>query len=134
MLSSGEAARVMVEQGDIVYVPEDNTFYVAGEVEKRGAYTLRRDMTLSKAITEAGGVTKHAENGNITLIRTMPNGEKKEISGIDLDTLVKGDRSKDLKLQSQDVVVVPTSGAKVVGYGFLDFLRGIFSIGIPIIP
>jgi hypothetical protein len=26
-------------------------------------------------------------------------------------------------------VVVPASGAKVVGYGFLDFLRGVFSIG-----
>jgi hypothetical protein len=79
-------------------------------------------------------VTKHAATERISLIRTMPNGEKKEISGIDLDTIVKGDRTADLKLQSQDVVVVPTSGAKVVGYGFLDFLRGIFSIGIPIIP
>jgi polysaccharide export outer membrane protein len=136
MHQSGDTGRVMVEPGDVVYVPEDNTFYVAGEVEKRGAYTLRRDMTLSKAITEAGGVSKTAATDRITLIRTLPNGEKKEITGIDLETIVKGDRTADLKLQSQDVVVVPTSGAKVVGYGFLDFLRGIFSIGvgIPIIP
>src|SRR5262249_15607367 len=79
-------------------------------------------------------VTKVAAKDRITLIRTLPSGEKKEISGIDLDSLAKGDPKTDLKLQPQDVVVVPSDRGKVVGYGFLDFLKGIFSVGIPIVP
>jgi len=134
LMQSGGGNSVVVEAGDVVYVPEDNTFYITGEVEKRGAYTLRRDTTLWKAITEAGGVTKVAATGRITLIRTLPSGEKKEITGIDLDSLAKGDPKTDLKLQPQDVVVVPSDRGKVVGYGFLDFLKGIFSVGIPIVP
>lgn len=134
LMRSGAGSDVTVEAGDVVYVPEDNTFYVTGEVEKRGAYTLRRDTTLWKAITEAGGATKHAATNRITLIRTLPDGNKKEIGDIDLDSLSKGDGLTDLKLQPQDVVVIPADGAKVVGYGFLDFLRGVFSIGIPLVP
>jgi len=121
---------VVVEPGDSVYVPEANTFYVAGEVEKRGAYTLRRDTTLSKAITEAGGVTKRASTADIKIVRTLPTGEKKELTGIDLKAVMAGDRSQDVPLQAHDVVVVASSGAKVAAYGVLDFLKGLFSIGI----
>src|SRR5262249_37573431 len=34
---------VVVEAGDSVYVPEANTFYTAGAVEKRGTFPLRRE-------------------------------------------------------------------------------------------
>jgi polysaccharide export outer membrane protein len=121
---------VVMEAGDSVYVPEANTFYVAGEVEKRGAYPLRRDTTLSKALTEAGGVTKRAATGEIKIVRTLPTGEKQEIGAIDLQAVMAGDKSQDVPLLAQDVVVVPASGAKVAAYGVLDFLRGLFSIGI----
>jgi polysaccharide export outer membrane protein len=121
---------VVVEPGDSVYVPEANTFYVAGEVEKRGAFTLRRDTTVSKAITEAGGVTKRAATGEIKIVRTLPTGEKKELTGIDLQAVMAGDKSQDVPLLAHDVVVVPASGAKVAAYGVLDFLKGLFSIGI----
>jgi polysaccharide export outer membrane protein len=121
---------VVLEPGDSVFVPEANTYYVAGEVEKRGAFTLRRDTTLSKAITEAGGVTKRASADGIKIVRTLPTGEKKEITGIDLNAVMAGDRSQDIPLQAQDVVVVGQSGAKVAAYGVLDFLKGLFSIGL----
>ncbi len=124
---------VVLEAGDSVYVPEANTFYVTGEVEKRGAYTLRRDTTVSKALVEAGGVTRKAA-GAVTIVRTVGRGERQEITGLNLDAVMKGDPKQDLPLQAQDVVVVPQSGAKAVGYGFLEFVRGLFSIGIPLIP
>ncbi len=131
LLRSGDPRQnVVLEPGDSVYVPEANTYYVAGEVEKRGAYTLRRDTTISKAITEAGGVTNRAATREIKIVRTLPTGEKKEIGGIDLKAVMAGDRSQDVALQAQDVVVVPASGAKTAAYGVLDFFKGIFSIGI----
>ena len=132
MFRTGQAGTLQVESGDMVYVPDANTFYVAGEIEKRGAYTLRRDTTLSKALVEAGGVTKRA-SGQLTLVRVANSGQREEITGLDVDAIMRGDPTHDLPLQAQDIVVVPTSGAKAVGYGFLDFLKGIFSIGIPLI-
>jgi polysaccharide export outer membrane protein len=131
LLRAGDARyNVVLEPGDSVFVPEANTYYVAGEVEKRGAFTLRRDTTLSKAITEAGGVTKRASADGIKIVRTLPTGEKKEITGIDLNAVMAGDRSQDIPLQPHDVVVVGQSGAKVAAYGVLDFLKGLFSIGL----
>jgi polysaccharide export outer membrane protein len=133
LMRRGQGTEVMLDAGDSVYVPEANTFYVTGEVEKRGAYTLRRDTTLSKAIVEAGGVTSRAATGSIAIVRSTGSGERKEITGLDLNAIMKGAPEHDLPLQAQDVVVVPSSSAKTIGYGVLEFLRGIFSIGIPIL-
>src|SRR5262249_46878741 len=131
LLRVGDPAHnVVVEPGDSVYVPEANTYYVAGEVEKRGAYTLRRETTLSKALTEAGGVTKRAATGQVKVVRTLPTGEKRELGTFDVKAVMGGDKSQDIPLQAQDVVMVPASGSKVAAYGVLDFLRGMFSIGI----
>jgi polysaccharide export outer membrane protein len=121
---------VVVEPGDSIYVPEANTYYVAGEVEKRGAFTLRRETTLSRAITEAGGVAKRAATGDIRVIRTLPTGAKQEIGPFDLDKVMGGDRRQDIPLQPQDVVVVPESGAKRAGYAFLDVLKSILRFSL----
>jgi polysaccharide export outer membrane protein len=134
LFRSGRGGTILLEAGDSVYVPEANAYYVSGEVEKRGAYTLRRDTTVSKALVEAGGVTRRAAESRITVVRRNGNGELQEIADLDLDAIMKGDPKHDLPLQAQDVVVVPAHGGKVVGYGVLDFLRGLFSVGIPLIP
>jgi polysaccharide export outer membrane protein len=131
LLRQGHPAQnVAVEAGDSVYVPEANTYYVAGEVEKRGAFVLRRDTTLSKALTEAGGATKRASSGEVKIVRTQPGGERQEIGPYDIRQVMAGDKSQDVALQAHDVVVVPQSGAKTAAYGVLDFLKGLFSVGI----
>jgi len=43
------AYNVVVEPGDSIFVPPANTYDVAGEVEKRGAFVLRRETTLARA-------------------------------------------------------------------------------------
>jgi polysaccharide export outer membrane protein len=121
---------VVVEAGDTVFVPEANVYYVSGEVEKRGAYTLRRGTTLSKALTEAGGPTKLAATGEIKIVRMLAGGDKREITGIDLKAVMSGDVGQDPPLEPHDMVVVPASGAKVAAYGVLDFLRGVISLGV----
>lgn len=131
LLRTGDGRyNVALEGGDAVFVPEASVYYVAGEVEKRGAYPLRRGMTVSKALAEAGGVTKRAATGEIKIVRTLPSGERREITGIDLEAVMSGDQSQDPPLETHDVVMVPASGAKVVAHGVLDFFRGILSLGI----
>jgi polysaccharide biosynthesis/export protein len=121
---------VVVEPGDSVYVPEANTYYVAGEVEKKGAFVLRRGMTLSKALTEAGGVTKLAATGEIRVVRTGSTGEKQEIGAFDLQAVMGGDRRQDIPLQAQDVVVVPESGTKRAAYALRDVLKSIIRFSL----
>jgi polysaccharide biosynthesis/export protein len=121
---------VVVEPGDSVYVPEANTYYVAGEVEKKGAFVLRRETTLSRALTEAGGVTKLAATGEIRVIRTGPTGEKQEIGAFDLQAVMGGDRRQDIPLQAQDVVVVPESGTKRAAYALRDVLKSIIRFSL----
>ena len=133
LLRTGDVRHnVVVEGGDTVFVPEANVYYVAGEVEKRGAYPLRRDTTVSKALAEAGGVTKLAAKDEIKIVRTLPTGQKEEITGLSLSAAMAGDRSQDLPLRPQDVVVVPTSEAKAAAYTVLDIIKGlIFLSPIP---
>jgi polysaccharide export outer membrane protein len=121
---------VVVEPGDSIYVPETNTYYATGEVEKRGAFSLRRHMTLARAITEAGGVTKHAATGDIRVIRTLPTGDKQELGPFDLQAVMSGDERQDIALQGQDVVVVPDSAAKRFGYGLLDVLKTVVKFSL----
>ncbi len=131
LLRTGDVRyNVVVEGGDTVFVPEANMYYVAGEVEKRGAYLLRRGTTVSKALAEAGGVTKVAATQEIKIVRTLPSGEKREITGIDLKAVMSGDASQDPPLEPHDMVMVPASGAKVAAHGILDFFRGVLSLGI----
>lgn len=131
LLRTGDVRHnVVLEGGDTVFVPEANVYYVSGEVEKRGAFPLRRDTTVSKALAEAGGVTKFAATGDIKIVRTQPTGQKEEITKLDLQAVMAGERNQDLPLQAQDVVVIPMSGGKAAAYGVLDFMRGLFHIGI----
>ncbi len=103
---------------------------MAGEVEKRGAFVLRRETTLARALTVAGGVTKRAATGAIKVIRTAPTGEKQELGTFDLEAVMVGDRRQDIPLQAQDVVVVPESGAKRAAYGFLDARKSILRFSL----
>lgn len=121
---------VVVEAGDSIYVPEANSFYTAGEVQKRGTFALRRETTLARALTEAGGVTKHAATGDIRVIRTLPTGEKQELGPFDMQAVMSGDRQQDISLQAQDVVFVPESGAKRLGYTLLDVLKSLIKVSL----
>jgi polysaccharide biosynthesis/export protein len=121
---------VTVEAGDTLFVPQSNVYYVAGEVEKRGAFQLRRGTTVAKALTEAGGVTKRAATGSIKVIRTLPNGEKTEIGDLDLTGVLAGDPKQDVALEPQDIVVVPESGAKTAAYGFLNLLKTVLRFSL----
>jgi len=77
--------------------------FVLGEAFKPGSYSLSSLSTITHAIFRSGGVNDIASLRNIQLKR-----QGKVISTLDLyDLLLKGDTSKDLRLQSSDVVFIP---------------------------
>ena len=78
--------------------------FILGESYKPGAYTVSSLSTVMNALYVSGGIKKVGSLRNIELKR---NG--KLISTIDLyDFLLKGDTSDDRRLQSGDVIFIPS--------------------------
>ncbi len=97
-----------VQEGDTVYVPKGNTFFVFGEVKKPGAYPLDKNTNILEGITIAGGFTDKAAPGRSRVIRNTPAGQR--VFDVDMNDIIKrGQRDKAILLQENDVVVVPES-------------------------
>jgi polysaccharide export outer membrane protein len=84
------------------------TLYVYGEVKTPGMLRprLSANITLLKAIAQAGGTTDWALKSRVTVTRTDPKTGKETMIILDLNSIVKG-RTKDLKLQDGDIIIVP---------------------------
>jgi polysaccharide biosynthesis/export protein len=84
--------------------------FVLGEANRPGSYTVSALSTMTNALFVSGGIS---ERGSLRTIQLKRNGDV--ISEIDLyDLLLKGDTSKDVRLQPGDVLFIPTVG-KTVG-------------------
>lgn len=84
--------------------------YVLGEVAKPGSYPLPTEagLTVIEAITLAGGFSQYAAPDKTRIIRKKPGGSSN--IPIDISAVTKrGDKSKDLQLEPNDVVYVPES-------------------------
>ena len=77
---------------------------MAGEVRVPGAYSVSALTTVTQALFQAGGVT---EIGSLRGIQVRRAGEI--VTSFDVyDLLMRGDPSGDIRLQSGDVLFVPT--------------------------
>jgi polysaccharide export outer membrane protein len=65
--SSGQ--NTWLVNGDRVFVPRMQQFYVYGEVNKPGAYRLEKDLTVIQAISVAGGLTSRGTERGLTIKR-----------------------------------------------------------------
>jgi protein involved in polysaccharide export with SLBB domain len=77
--------------------------YVVGNADRPGAYTVSSLSTLVNALFEAGGPSK---TGTMRDIQVKRNG--KTIVNFDMyDFLLKGDKTKDVRLMPEDVIFIP---------------------------
>ncbi|TBR17506.1 hypothetical protein EPO15_16780 [bacterium] len=84
--------------------------YVLGEVAKPGSYVLPTEagLTVIEAITMAGGFSQYAAPDRTRVIRKKKGGSAN--IPIDVSAVTKrGDKSKDIQLEPNDVVFVPES-------------------------
>jgi polysaccharide biosynthesis/export protein len=78
-LQSGKVLNdVILGEGDTVFVPKAERFYVTGHVRTPGAYTYEPGMTVLQAISLAGGLSEKGSNRGIRIVRVV-DGHKKEI-------------------------------------------------------
>jgi len=81
---------VSLMEGDTIFVPKAERFFITGQVRNPGAYTFERGLTVLQAISLAGGLTDKGSNRRIKVIRTVKG--KKAQQNIDLaDAIQPGD-------------------------------------------
>ena len=78
-LQIGKASDVVLQDGDVIYVPKAQTFYIQGFVRNGGSYVLEPGTTVEQAIALAGGVTDRGTTRGIKATRLV-NGRSIEIS------------------------------------------------------
>jgi len=108
--AGNNAENVRVQAGDTIFVGsrDENNFFVFGEVKRPGSYPLDKETNILEGITIAGGFTDKASPSRTRVIRVDMAGP--QVLEIDMSDIVKrGHRDKALRLQANDVVVVPES-------------------------
>lgn len=119
------AANCVLEDGDVVHVPPAAMFFVMGEVNEGGAFPLRGEITLLRAVALAGGLKETATPAATALIRSTPEG--RVTIPIDLDQVEAGS-ANDVLMQPDDVLVLNESGGSRFARGCSNFLRGLFHV------
>lgn len=83
--------------------------YVSGQARRPGVYTVSSLSTLVDALFASGGPSVQGSMRHIELRRGSAL-----VTDFDLyNLLANGDKSKDVKLQSGDVIFIPAAGAQV---------------------
>ena len=90
-LQSGRAQGIILSDGDTIFVPKAETFFVTGYVKNGGPFLHDATMTVSRALSMAGGVTEKGSRNRIRLTRLV-NGKQVVIKDVKLeDAVLPGD-------------------------------------------
>ena len=72
------AANIILQDGDTIFVPAAEKFYVMGFVKQPGQFVLQPGMTVRQAISVAGGINERGSDRRIKIIRKV-NGKDVEL-------------------------------------------------------
>jgi polysaccharide export outer membrane protein len=101
---------IQLKPGDIVNIPHERyvDIYIFGEVRRPGTMRLKKsgDITLLKAIAQAGGFTNRARKSAV-VVKRKKDGKEIKIK-VNIKKILKGKRQPFI-LQHDDVVFVPES-------------------------
>jgi len=89
--------KLLIQDGDVIYQPRAKFFFVLGEVNKPGRYPLEDGLTVTKAISVAGGYTDRASKNRVQILRDEDGKQ------------VKHRAEPNEVVRSQDIIEVPQS-------------------------
>jgi polysaccharide export outer membrane protein len=84
LASGGSEDDPYVQPGDKVFVPPAELFYIYGQVNAPGAYPLKGEMTLRRALARGGGLTA---NGSAKRIKIYHDGNEQKVN---MDHVIQG--------------------------------------------
>ncbi len=134
LLTDGNLSlNVPVQGGDVINVPKRQVeiFYVIGEVHRAGPFELPSDkkLLLTQAIALAGGPTRTAKAKNARLVRYDQEGGVRQDIALNVSAILKGEEP-DIPISPNDVIFIPGSNIKTIGYGMLGIIPSIASSAI----
>jgi protein involved in polysaccharide export with SLBB domain len=93
----------------IIHTYAKRSFTVLGQVQKPGSYEIEGDeaITLLQAVGMAGGYTRIADPGNITVRRT--DGGQEQVMRFNGRRMAKGESSPECVVKPGDVITVGES-------------------------
>lgn len=90
-LQSGRlTSNVTLREGDTIFVPKAERFFVSGFVKAPGAFTYERGMTVLQALTLAGGVSDRGSSRGVKVQRVV-DGKKVEVQVKMTDPILPND-------------------------------------------
>jgi len=101
LLTQGQG-NIPVRDGDVIYVAESEVIYVSGQVAKPGAVPWRDGLTVTQALTAAGGASSTA---NLRKVYIMRGGQRNRVN---VRRVLKG-RDADMRVQAGDQLFVDES-------------------------
>lgn len=128
LMSGDQRLDVVLRGGDSIVVPEAGSVFIEGAVERPGAYEMRGETNVLKALSMAGGIVFETEKQNIEVYRESLAGEG-QVFPIDYDK-IRANPADDLVLEEGDIIVVHHSSVKRGFANFWKGISGIFRIGI----
>ena len=81
---------VTIRDGDTIFVPKAERFFVTGMVRTPGSYVLERNMTVLQAVSTAGGISERGSNRGLKIVRIVDK-KRKELDAKPTDIVQPGD-------------------------------------------
>ena len=95
---------IKLQPGDTIVVPLAEAVYIQGELKTPGALKYTKDLTLLKAIAQAGGFTNLAAPSRVNVVRG--DGAKRDTIRVNAEDMMKGS-VPDVALKPNDIIIVP---------------------------
>jgi len=135
MDASHPAENVLIKPNDVISVPKADTIYVIGAVNKPGAYVLgeHRSLGALQVLALAQGTDKTAATNEARIMRVVAGSNDRAEIPVDLRTILSG-KIPDVPLTADDILFVPTSKAKAVGFRTLDALAQMATMAVYRVP
>ncbi len=110
--AKNSASNVEIVQGDTVMVTRAGVIYVVGEVQQPSGFLMEasQNFTVLKALALAHGPARYASLDKSKIVRKKPDGNYEEIP-VPLKKILDA-KQKDVLLQADDILFVPSSSGK----------------------
>lgn len=123
MSASNPAENIMIKPEDVVSVPQADMIYAIGAIKKPGGYALgvNRSLSVLQILSLAEGLEKVAATSDAKIMRAVAGTSDRTEIPVNLKKILAG-KGSDVPLQADDILFVPTSASKSVGYRTLEAL------------
>ena len=104
---------IEVLSNDVITVPKAELVYVVGAVKRPGGFPLaeKEQISVLQAVSLAEGLDRVAGVNQARILRQLrPGAERTELK-VNVGQILDG-RAKDVSLQANDILFIPTSVAK----------------------